>query len=69
MIITKEYCDRCGKEVKSGPLDQKLFPIICRSGKAYIRFRQKLAFTEETKMVCEECLKDFHAWWNKTVSK
>lgn len=63
MTITKEYCDRCGKEVESEPLRMALFPIICRSPKCYIRFRERLDYTEKTKMVCEKCLEEFWTWW------
>ena len=63
MTITKEYCDRCGKEVESGPLDQKLFAIMCRSPQYHIRFRDKFGYSETTKMVCENCMKEFWKWW------
>ena len=63
MTITKEYCDRCGKEVESGPLDHKLFSIICRSPRYHIRFRDNFDYSETTKMICENCMKDFWKWW------
>ena len=65
MTITKEYCDRCGKEVESGPLDQKLFTIIWKSPKHYICFRDHMSFRETAKMVCEDCLKELWVWWKR----
>lgn len=63
MTVTKEYCDRCGEEVKSEPLSYKLFPIRHYSQKNYIRFSKRLNYTEQTYMVCEKCLRDFWKWW------
>lgn len=65
MTITKEYCDRCGKEVKSNPVSPRLFPIICKSPKGYIRFRESPTYSESNHVVCKECLEDFWAWWYK----
>lgn len=64
MIIAKEYCDRCGKEVNSEPLNMKLFPIICKSARNYFRFRDNPVYAEKTRMVCEDCLNEFMNWWN-----
>ena len=65
MTITKEYCDRCGKQVDSEPLNCKLLPIICRSPKRYIRFRDKPGYIETTHMVCEDCMNGFIKWWEQ----
>ncbi len=65
MTITKEYCDRCGKEVKSGPLDRALFPIICKSPKYHIRFSENYDYCERSRMICKECMKDYWDWWKK----
>jgi DNA-directed RNA polymerase subunit RPC12/RpoP len=65
MIITKEYCDRCGKEVKSGPLDAKLFYIKCKSQRSFIYFRDNLAYSETLKEVCENCISEFWDWWKQ----
>lgn len=65
MIITREYCDRCGKEVERDPLDRKMFPIICRTVKHGICFSDRVDTIETTKMVCDDCIKEFRNWWSK----
>ena len=63
MTVTKEFCDRCGKEVKNEALEMKLFPIILKEPKAYLRFRSKIDWSETTKMICEDCLRELIEWW------
>ena len=65
MIITREYCDRCGKEVESSPLERKLVPIICRTVKYRICFSDRSDTIEKTRMVCDDCIKEFRNWWSK----
>lgn len=69
MKVTKEYCDKCGKEVKGRPWVQKLFPIICKSPRHYLCFRDNLVYSETTKEICEECYKEFLKWWNHEKSE
>ena len=64
MQITKEYCDRCGKEIKTGS-GRRLYPIVTLKPKSYIRFREEIDYTETNHMVCADCLNQFKAWWKQ----
>lgn len=66
MQIVTEYCDRCKKEINNDPLKHKLFPIICKKPKAYIRFTtvSEGMYCETRREVCQDCLKDFKKWWD-----
>ena len=68
MRITKEYCDRCGREVTNNkPLSQNLYKLVCRTPKyGFLHFRERSEFYEKTELVCEDCLKEFLVWWKRT---
>jgi len=69
MQVTKEYCDKCGKEIDNGPLENRSFPIIYGRQKGLIRFRDRVNYIETTKTVCEKCLKQFLEWWNSETTE
>lgn len=69
MKITKEYCDRCGKEiVHEDALNYGGISIhVSKPKYTFIEFYDKTKFCEVLNIICDECADEFYEWWGKRV--
>ena len=65
MKITKEYCDRCHKEViNEEALDKQGYILTAFKRKPnLLRFSERPSYFETTHIVCYDCYKQFIEWW------
>ena len=64
MIQTREFCDRCGKEVNSLPLSRGLIRIFVRKQTVKLFFPQEIGFHEEPHEICLGCLRSLNEWFD-----
>lgn len=64
MVETREFCDRCGKEVTKGILGRGLMRFVVKKQKVKLFFAQGVGFTELPHEICLDCLRSLNEWYD-----